>query len=103
MPPYFNAMRKGEAMPTTTPELAWWVMTGAIAALLSLITLMVAIIGYLIKSGFERLYTRFDSLQDSEALTKQDVAVTKQDISDHKTNCKERHEKLELELATLKK
>jgi hypothetical protein len=29
--------------------------------------------------------------------------VTKQDISDHKTNCKERHEKLDLELAAIKK
>ncbi len=71
-------------MPTTTPELAWWVMTGAIAGLLSLITLMVGALTYFAKSAFDRIITLLDSLQSKEADTERRLA-------EHVARCDERH------------
>lgn len=81
--------------PTSTQDLAWWVMTGAIAALLSLITLMVAIIGYLLKTGFDRLTGKIDALQSDETKTAKDVSA-------HIAQCEERHKRLDYEIATMK-
>jgi len=71
-------------MPTTTPELAWWVMTGAIAGLLSLITLMVGALTYLAKAGFDRVINLLDTLQTKEA-------VTEKTLAEHIARCEERH------------
>ena len=82
-------------MPDTTPELAWWVMTGVIAGLLSLINLMVAIIGYLLKSGFEKLANKIDAMQDNEAATQRQLAETR-------ATCEERHKRLDYEILGMK-
>jgi hypothetical protein len=89
-------------MPQTTPELAWWVMTGAIAGLLSLLTVGVAVIGYLIKSGneqqrsgFDRLLDKFDALQTQEYSTATTVAA-------NKAECEERHKRIDAEMAILR-
>jgi hypothetical protein len=82
-------------MPLSTVDLAWWVMTGAIAALLSLITLMVGVIGYLLKTGFDRMASKFDEIQHIGIQTREDVAV-------HKAACKERHERLDFEIVELR-
>jgi len=71
-------------MPTSTPELAWWVMTGAIAGLLSLITLMVGALTYLAKAGFDRVISRLDTMQTREA-------VTEKTLAEHIARCEERH------------
>jgi len=89
-------------MPENTPELAWWVMTGAIAGLLSLLTILVAIIGYLLKSGFEKLLViieqmadKIDAMQDAEAATKMQVAETR-------ATCEERHRAIDRDIAEIK-
>lgn len=82
-------------MPDTAPELAYWVMTGVIAGLLSLITVMVAIIGYLLKSGFDKLMARIDSMQTIEQSTAQLLGETR-------SACEERHLRIDRDLSELK-
>jgi hypothetical protein len=71
-------------MPQNTPELAWWVMTGAIAGLLSLITLMVGALTYFAKSAFDRIIALLDSLQSKEA-------ETERRLYEQIARCEERH------------
>jgi len=78
-------------MPQNTPELAWWVMTGAMIGLLSLVTCGVGIIGYLIKTGNDdqkaglgRLADKIDEMQAHSATT--DITLAK-----HIAACMERH------------
>lgn len=71
-------------MPQTTPELAWWVMTGAIAGLLSLITLMVGALTYFAKSAFDRIIMLLDSLQSKEA-------EIERRLGEQIARCEERH------------
>jgi len=89
-------------MPQNTPELAWWVMTGTITGLLSLVACGVGIIGWLIKSGneqqradFGRLLSKFEELQVKEQATA--TAVTA-----NKAECEERHRRLDAEIAALR-
>ncbi len=82
-------------MPTTTPELAWWVMTGAIAGLLSLLTMTTLAIAYFLKTGLDRVVARLDDQQ----VQGQTNAV---DVAEHKAACRVMHERLDIEFAELK-
>jgi hypothetical protein len=89
-------------MPETTPEISWWIMTGAIAALLSLLTMGVAIIGYLlskllelIKEAFQQLFAKIDRIQEREALRDKEDA-------EHRAVCLERHKALDDTIGTIK-